>query len=74
MISCRDNKRRSPVRKIYPLINKGEEQSVKTQGNFWLVNNKVIRLSFEKTRSLQKLYQEDYSFETQKSQSTEIRS
>jgi hypothetical protein len=54
MTSCRDNKRRNPVRKRYPFRNKGGEQSVKTQGKFWLENKKVIGLSFEKTRSLQK--------------------
>ena len=70
----KDNKKRNPFKKNYPYRNKEGEQSVKIQRKFWLENKKVIRLSFEKTRSLQKLYQEDYSFETQKSQSTEIRS
>jgi hypothetical protein len=54
MTSCRDKKKRGHARKIYPFRNKGGEQSVKMQGNFWLVNKKVIGLSFEKTRSLQK--------------------
>jgi hypothetical protein len=49
MKSYRDNKRRKPGRKRYPFRIKGGEQSIKTQGKFWLVNKKVIRLNFEKT-------------------------
>jgi hypothetical protein len=50
----KDNKKRNPVKKNYPSRNKEGEQSVKIQGKFWLENKKVIGLSFEKTRSLQK--------------------
>jgi hypothetical protein len=35
MTSYRDNKRRGPVSKSYPFMNKGGEQSVKNQGKYF---------------------------------------
>jgi hypothetical protein len=47
--SYRITRGKTLAEKNYPFRNKGGEQSVKLQGNFWVVNKKVIRLNLEKT-------------------------